>query len=75
MPQVFTSHRESSRVNYGETREKDSPPTIEQINCGSLMRIADSLEQIATVLRCPNAQGMARALIRMDKRLAKKIKL
>ena len=41
------SYRIESRKNYGKTVESVSDnASIEQLNCGSLMRIADSLEII-----------------------------
>ena len=41
------SYRIESRKNYGKTFQSVSDnASIEQLNCGSLMRIADSLEII-----------------------------
>jgi len=40
----FKSYRDQSRVNYGSHEEI---PSIEKINCGSLLRIADATEVMA----------------------------
>jgi hypothetical protein len=41
---AFKSYRDQSRTGWGC---EENVATIEQINCGSLMRIADSMEKIA----------------------------
>ncbi len=41
---TFKSYRDESRINYGKTQ--DSSLSIEQLNCGSLMRIADATEKM-----------------------------
>lgn len=41
---MFKSYREGSKENWGVN---DREPTIEQINAGSLMRIADAVEKTA----------------------------
>lgn len=40
----FKNYRDESRANYGTRKEK---LTIDQINAGSLQRIADSTERMA----------------------------
>ncbi len=39
----FKGYRDHSRINYGNERDR---VTLEQINCGSLMRIADATEKM-----------------------------
>lgn len=41
----FKPYREESRANWGVTT--DGNPTIEQINCGAILRIADAAELMA----------------------------
>lgn len=43
---AFKSYRDSSRVNYG-TNDDAKSLTLEQINTGSLLRIADATELMA----------------------------
>lgn len=40
----WTSYRADSRINWGSDREGRS---LEQINCGALLRIADATEKMA----------------------------
>lgn len=47
MDKVFKSYRGESRANYGMTVNPSATANIDQINCGSFMRMADSLESIA----------------------------
>ncbi len=42
---TFKPYREGSRTNWGS--DQDSSLTIEQINCGALLRIADATELMA----------------------------
>lgn len=41
---TFKSYRQESKINYG--RNQDGGATIEQLNCGALMRIADATEKM-----------------------------
>lgn len=43
---AFHSYREGSRTNWGVIKG-DAKLTIEQINCGALLRIADAVELMA----------------------------
>lgn len=45
MARELRSHRDASRVNWGCFDGVD--PTVEQINLGTLQRIADATEQMA----------------------------
>jgi hypothetical protein len=45
--EVFHSHKEESRINWGFTAEKERKPTIEQIKLGAILRIADATEAMA----------------------------
>ena len=47
----------------------------DDLKVGSLMRIADALEDIAKILNCRNTKEAARAIVRMDKRMAKRTPL
>lgn len=49
--EVFRSFRESSRPELGRTYGKGQLPSVEDLNCGSLQRIADAVENIAQILR------------------------
>jgi hypothetical protein len=67
--------RQSSRVEWSA----NSSPTIQQIDSGCLQRIADAMEGIHsqlislnTKLDCHRVRGALDAIIRTDKRLAKK---
>ena len=40
------SFRQASKTDWHTSQE--GTPTLEQINCGSLMRIADALEKVAS---------------------------
>lgn len=42
----FQNYREESRKNWGTDKEKNL--TIEQINCGSMLRMADAAEKMAS---------------------------
>lgn len=42
----FKSYREGSRTNWGSNSDSDAL-TLEQINCGALLRIADATELMA----------------------------
>ncbi len=44
MADKWASYRDDSRINWGSNCDGR---TIEQINCGSLMRIADATEKMA----------------------------
>jgi hypothetical protein len=41
----FKTYREESKINYGSVKEKS---TLEEINTGSLQRIADATEKMAS---------------------------
>jgi hypothetical protein len=43
---AFKSYKEGSRTDWG--RETEGGLTIEQINCGAILRIADATEKMAT---------------------------
>lgn len=43
---AHTSYRTESKKDYGTANKP--PITIEQLNCGSLMRIADATEKMAS---------------------------
>lgn len=42
---MFKSYRKESRIDWGVNT--DNPLTVEQINCGSMLRIADATEAMA----------------------------
>jgi len=42
---MFKSYREQSKRNWGSDHE--DPLTVEQVNCGALLRIADATEKMA----------------------------
>lgn len=43
----FKSYKEASRTNWGKECLPGEGLTIEQINCGALLRVADSCESMA----------------------------
>lgn len=69
------SYRAISREDWGFDVDANKTTTNE-INCGSLLRIADSLEKIARQLdRLGSIEHAARSLARIDKRMAKRTPL
>ena len=47
MAKVRKNYREESRKNYGNDFEEREGVSVEQLNAGSLMRIADATEMMA----------------------------
>lgn len=45
---MFKPYKEGSRANWGQELDKDEPLTIEQIQTGAILRIADATEAMAT---------------------------
>jgi hypothetical protein len=44
--ETFRPYKEESRTNWGSTKPLDQGLTLEQIQLGAILRIADSLESI-----------------------------
>lgn len=44
---TFRDYRKESRFNWGRDTKEGENLTIEQINCGAMMRIADATEAMA----------------------------
>lgn len=65
----------SREADYSQVAASSGGDLSRRIDTGSLQRIADALERIAARLDCNTTANAARALIRMDKRMAKRIKL
>lgn len=44
---TFKNYREESRLQYGREMDPDQGLSVEQLNCGSILRIADAVETMA----------------------------
>ena len=46
MDKVFKSYKEESRKDYGATIPKNINLSIDQLNCGAILRIAEAVEKM-----------------------------
>ena len=47
MSKVLKSYKEQSRINWGRHMDSDESMSIDEVNCGALLRIADASEAMA----------------------------